>query len=160
MDAINIQVDDKKILRALRELKRRGTDLAEPMQRISAVMLSSVQQNFRDEGRPEKWQGLAPSTIKQREKEGKWPGMILQKSQAGLLQSIQADSDSTSAEVGTNKLFPDSDKSAGAIHHFGGQAGRGLQVTIPARPFLVLQEDDKADILEIVRGRIEGAVRF
>jgi phage virion morphogenesis protein len=154
MDQISIAVDRKAIDDRLKKLLDKGSNLAPAMKSCAAIMLSSVQQNFREEGRPYKWRPWAPATVKQRKKEGKYPGTILQKSQAGLLQSIQAVSDSTSAAVGTNKLFPNSDKSAGAIHNFGGQAGRGLQVTIPKREFLMLQNEDEQDILDTVEKHV------
>ena len=36
-----------------------------------------------------------------------------------------------------------------AIHHFGGKAGRGRKVTIPARPTLGLSADDQTAVAEI-----------
>jgi phage virion morphogenesis protein len=37
--------------------------------------------------------------------------------------------------IGTNKIYA-------AIHQFGGQAGRGKKVPIPARPYLLFQDED------------------
>ncbi len=37
-----------------------------------------------------------------------------------------------------------------AIHQFGGRAGRGHAAKIPARPFLVVQDDDLEEIKEII----------
>ena len=44
-----------------------------------------------------------------------------------------------------------------AIHQFGGQAGKGRRATIPARPFLGIDEGDRDAILRIVSRAIEGA---
>lgn len=51
----------------------------------------------------------------------------------GLLRSVRAESSSTQAIV-TAGPHP----SGVAIHQFGGKAGRGRKVTIPARPFMPL----------------------
>ena len=54
-------------------------------------------------------------------------------------RSITRHSDATSAVVGTNTVYA-------AIHNFGGKAGRGCKVEIPARPFLRLTQEDEDDI--------------
>lgn len=52
-------------------------------------------------------------------------------------------------EVGSDVLYA-------AIHQLGGRAGRGRRVTLPARPYLGIDEDDRANILRIVARAIEG----
>jgi phage virion morphogenesis protein len=94
------------------------------MRVAAGIMADSVEENFEGQGRP-KWRSLAASTVRQRSKEGSWPGKILQRS-GSLAQSVTRHSDATSATVGTNKNYA-------AIQHFGGQAGRSRKVTIPAR---------------------------
>ena len=46
-------------------------------------------------------------------------------------------------EVGSNVLYA-------AIHQFGGRAGKGLRATIPARPYLGIDEHDRDAITRIV----------
>lgn len=99
------------------------------MKNIAGILEDSVEENFAQQGRP-KWQQLAKSTIEQRTKVNKWPGMILQMSSAGLASSITSYYDDNSAIVGTNKVYA-------AIHQFGGKAGRNKKVEIPARPYLL-----------------------
>ncbi|MEW5819919.1 MAG: phage virion morphogenesis protein [Cyanobacteriota bacterium] len=106
-------------------------------------MMDSVEENFAQQGRP-KWKGLAESTKKQRKKEGKWPGIILQKSQGGLAQSITSEYGDDYAIVGTNKVYA-------AIHQFGGPAGRGKKVKIPARPYLNLGGDAVEEIINNIK---------
>ena len=60
---------------------------------------------------------------------------ILQKS-GQLATSITSHHDDSSATVGSGKEYA-------AIHQFGGQAGHGRKVSIPARPFLPLTADGK-----------------
>lgn len=64
-------------------------------------------------------------------------------------------------EIGTNR-FADRITNGAAIHQFGGQAGRGHKVTIPARPFLPitaageLTAGDKALVLEALNDYLAG----
>ena len=44
-----------------------------------------------------------------------------------------------------------------AIHQFGGRAGRGRRVTLPARPYLGIDERDRDAIARIVSRALEGA---
>jgi len=109
------------------------------MKNIAGFMADSVEENFKQEGRPEQWVELAESTIKQRKKKGYWPGKILQM-RGELAASITSAYDETSAVVGTNKEYA-------AIHQFGGQAGRNKKVEIPARPYLQIEDKAKSKIL-------------
>jgi len=130
---IDIQVDDKEVVSLLKNLSKKVEDMTPVMRIIAGIMHDAVEENFEKEGQP-KWTPLAPATIKQREKKGHWPGKILQQS-GQLASSISKKATSKSAIVGTNKVYA-------AIQQFGGKAGRGHKVTIPARPFLKL--DNKA----------------
>jgi phage virion morphogenesis protein len=38
-----------------------------------------------------------------------------------------------------------------AIHKFGGKAGRGKRVNIPARPYLQMTDEDMEEILNAVK---------
>jgi phage virion morphogenesis protein len=132
-DPIEIKVDNAEILKALKRLSEKTQNLRPVMRNIAGIMMDSVEENFEQEGRP-KWKDLSEVTKKLRRKEGKWPGKILQKSQAGLAPSISSDYGDDFAIVGTNKVYA-------SIHQFGGPAGRGKKVNIPARPYLTLGDD-------------------
>ena len=45
------------------------------------------------------------------------------------------------------------------IHQLGGKAGRGRKVTIPARPYLGISKDDKAEIQALIAAHIEGVFK-
>jgi len=94
-----------------------------------------------------KWQDLAKPTKDQRAKIGKWPGKILQVNR-NLLGSITPSYTSTTAVVGSSMPFG---TGYAAIHQFGGKAGKGKKVTIPARPYLALNDEDIEDIKDDVR---------
>ena len=71
----------------------------------------------------------------------------------GLLRkSITYKHDGVSVNIGTNKKYA-------RIHQFGGKAGRGKKVTIPARPYIGINDDDKREIGGIIADVIAGAFR-
>ena len=139
MATIEIKVDDEQVRQVMTTLVARVRDRRPAMRMVAAIMADAVEENFEREGRPH-WPELAPATIKHREKEGTWPGKILQRS-GSLASSITRAYDNDRAVVGTNKVYA-------AIQNFGGKAGRGHKVEIPAREFLKLDEKDKDKIVK------------
>ena len=75
---IEIKIDNKEVLTRLQELASRGENLRPLMKNIAGIMATATEDNFKDEGRPEKWVDLSETTKKQRQKIGKYPGQILQ----------------------------------------------------------------------------------
>ena len=150
---ISIKSDDSAVRRMIEGLLKRLSNMAPAMRVIGEIVHESIQTNFEEGGRPKKWEELKSATIKQREKRGHWPGRILVESgvSGGLMGSI------------TYKPYPKkvvmlANKKYAAIHHFGGKAGRGRQVTIPARPYMMVQDEDWREIEAalgdfIVRGK-------
>lgn len=136
---IEIKIDNKEVLTRLQELASRGENLRPLMKNIAGIMSTATEDNFKDEGRPEKWVDLSETTKKQRQKIGKYPGQILQVS-GQLASSVSTAYDDNSAVIGSNLAYA-------AIHQLGGQAGRNKKTTIPARPYLKLTEDNFEEIL-------------
>lgn len=60
-----------------------------------------------------------------------------------LASSVNTYYDNDSAVIGSNLEYA-------AIHQLGGQAGRNKKVTIPARPYLKLTDNDYNEILETI----------
>lgn len=151
--SVKVSVNSAPVIARLKKIAKAGADLTAPLNTIGEIILSSVEENFAREGRFEsagswrggntRWADLAASTKAARAKQGKWPGQKLQMSQGGLAASISKVVKGNAVTVGTNKAY-------GAIHQFGGQAGRGRKVTIPARPFLVVQDEDVEDIMDVL----------
>lgn len=136
---IEIKLDNKEVLTRLQELASRGENLRPLMKNIAGIMETATEDNFKDEGRPDKWVDLSETTKKQRQKSGKYPGQILQVS--GLLvSSVSTAYDNNSAVIGSNLAYA-------AIHQLGGQAGKNKKTTIPARPYLKLTDDNFEEIL-------------
>ena len=140
-DSIEIKVDNAELQRYLNKLTERTSDLRPLMRNIAGIMADSVESNFEPEGRP-KWQDFLNGTIKQRKKKGYYPGKILQM-RGELAASITSSYDEDSAMVGTNKVYA-------AIHQFGGDAGRGKKVKIPARPYLKVGDEELKQINDSV----------
>jgi len=113
------------------------------MKNIAGIFASAAEDNFAEEGRPDKWIDLSEVTKKQRKKIGKYPGQILQVS-GQLASSVNTYYDNDSAVIGSNLEYA-------AIHQLGGQAGKNKIVTIPARPYIKLTEDDFEEIIDIIQ---------
>lgn len=137
-EQIEIKIDNKKVEKALLEIAQKTSNLRPLMKNIAGIMADSTEENFKVEGRP-KWKDLSEKTKTARKKTGHYPGQILQVS-GQLALSVTTQYDDSSAVIGSNKVYA-------AIHQLGGQAGKNKKTTIPARPYLVVTDDDFEDIL-------------
>lgn len=137
---IEIEINNaQQIASILDKLANAAQDRTPLMRSIAGTMESAVLQNFDVGGRP-KWLGL-----KYRQ------GTPLVDTE-NLMNSITSYYDNNIAMVGTNEPYA-------AIHQFGGKAGRGRKVDIPARPFLVLTPQDEDDILEDVQAYFRSVMK-
>ncbi len=153
MTTIDVKIDDKEVKALLTELQTKMKNLTPAFREIGQIVRSSVIKNFMEGGRPEKWKPHAESTILGSirkgyfTKKGKLREPISRKLRKGkvlintgrLMKSIKSKAFSDRVEVGTNVIYS-------AIHQFGGKAGRRGQITIPARPFLLIQDEDWKEI--------------
>jgi len=139
-DNIEIRIDNQAVEEALLKVASRCEDLRPLMKNIAGIMADAVEENFEQEGRPDKWQELAESTIKKRKKTKHWPGRILQV-EGQLATSITTQYDNGSAVIGSNLVYA-------AIHQLGGNAGKSKKVEIPSRPYLKITDVEKSNILE------------
>lgn len=158
--SIEVQIDDRQVLDTLNDLMQRMQNLRPVMRDISAVMMGEVRDAFDTETDPttgKKWDRLSEkSTIPRRQKAGHWPGSVLQVI-GQLASSISPDYGDDWAAVGTNLPYA-------RTHQFGAQQGEFGRFSIistrqevplpwgdiPARPFLGLSDDGKAEILDII----------
>ena len=136
---IEIKIDNQNVNQRLLELAHRGENLRPLMKNVAGIFAYSTEENFANEGRP-KWVDIAESTKKKRQKTGHYPGQILQVT-GQLASSISTHYDEDSAVIGSNLDYA-------AIHQLGGQTGRKKAVSIPARPYLQLTDEDFEEILE------------
>lgn len=122
-------------------------DMHDLLDGIGVYMVESVIRNFEDQGRPKKWDENSKETLKR--KKG---SLILH--QSGLLKAgIMHQVDGRSVVVGpSGPAVP-----YARIHQKGGKAGRkSARVTIPPRPYLVMQEADRAYIRREIRREVMG----
>jgi phage virion morphogenesis protein len=124
------------------------------MARIAARLNSYIDENFKAEGRP-KWKPLNP-LYEAEKRASRGVAHILQTSGA-LARSVQPNYGKAFAQVSTNKIYA-------AIHHYGGEikpkpgAKRSIKfamggrtfirrkITIPARPFMTITDEDEQKI--------------
>ncbi len=171
MAAVEIKVDiqDEPVKKLLAAIQSRVGNLRPAMGLIGEIVQSSILENFEKQGRPAPWASLRPATITQRQKQGKWPGKILQRT--GALKRIAYNASATKVELTANAPYA-------ATHQFGARKGQfgtvaahvkahvrklhGKTVAvsghtrtvpvpwgdIPARPFMMVQEEDWDEIRE------------
>lgn len=137
----------------LRNLQRRIGDVRTPLRAFGRVMFRSIAENFEQEGRPLAWKRLAPSTREQRRGAGAFAQILQDK--GTLKGSIRF-----AVEGNTLRIGPSGPAAVyGRIHQLGGQAGRGQAVTIPARPYLVFQDEDLEEARELIERYVLGGRR-
>lgn len=160
---IEVQINNISVVQ--NQLDRLGKGLDDNryllMRQLSETMHTAVKMNFRQSGRP-KWLGL-------KYRDGK--PLI---DTGHLRNSFSTLSDNDSAIVGTNVVYA-------AIHNFGGRTkphtiyprhkkalafgGKVLKKVnhpgsnIPARPFMVLTETDKQNMMDEVQGYFQRLVK-
>lgn len=155
---LDLSHNHPQVLEVLDGLLNRLDDLSAPMALIAAQLESAAERAFDEEADPatgEPWAGLSDVTKARREKAGHWPGSILQV-KGQLAASIESDYGKDFAQVGSNKVYA-------PVMFFGAEKGafgknkRGGPIPwgdIPARPFLGLNADDEAYILDILETEI------
>jgi phage virion morphogenesis protein len=136
MSGVTVRVDNREVAELVGGIVRRGGNLEPAMAIIGATVQASVQRNFESGGRPGKWAPLSPVTLK---KKPNTKVLVVKGYLGGLLGSVHYEAGGSRVEIGTDKMY-------GAIHQFGGMAGRGRKVRIPARPFLLVQDEDWVEI--------------
>ena len=164
---MQIHIDDKNAKIIFQKLRAKGKDLRPAMYLIANALENSVKENFREGGRykeagsihggSEKWE---PAKYPPRGGDGKARGSTLLRS-GNLMKSITPSHDGESAAVSSGLVYA-------RIQNFGGKTkphdiiarnGKSLAFTkggktvlcrsvhhpgsdIPARPFMVIQQDD------------------
>jgi len=161
--AIRIEIQDQKVKRLLARLVEMGSNPMPAMEEIGGMMTSSTRDRFKESKAPDgsAWQALTPATLIARARLNKRAGFSAHAqpllSTGVLRNSIGFRVGPREVVVGVPMSFASVNLHWSHIHHFGGQAGRGRKVTIPARPFLGLSSEDRAAITAILRARISGA---
>jgi phage virion morphogenesis protein len=155
-----ITLNDSQVRQALNQLQSAGGDLTPAMRKIAGALALITDDNFEAEGQP-RWKPLADVTLANRTKaaKGKSEGgfRILQDS-GQLASSVTTDYGGNHAVIGSNLAYA-------RIQQFGGMAGRGQKVEIPARPYLPVDEDGKLqpeagdEVLDTVMRHLRSAAQ-
>lgn len=125
---LTISVDNSQLEQGLGRLLQNLTHRKPINKAIAAELLSMTEDNFeRERWGNTKW--------KKSQRAANDDGKTLQLS-GQLAASISTSVDNHFARIGSNKPYA-------AIHHLGGQAGRGHKVTIPMRPYLPIDGSGK-----------------
>jgi phage gpG-like protein len=147
--AVTYLQDDRKVRGKLAAMIKRMGSPEPGLAIIGEIGRTSIVRNFEEGGRPGKWP----------ESKAKHGGKTLVKQgfAGGLVGSISPVVQGNVLVIGTNKIYA-------AIHNFGGvikpKKGKALafkiggktvfakQVKIPQREFMVIQDEDKAEMVE------------
>lgn len=149
MAGFQVVIKDQAIRDRLKKIEAATGNLQPVLKNAGEVMKSSVEQNFEVGGRP-KWRPLAESTVNRK---GHRRPLI----DRGFLKQVTLKVTRNQAVLGTQPNTSD----YAARQHFGwnGAGSRaGGKVKTPARPFMVLQDADKEEILEMLDRHIKKAM--
>jgi phage gpG-like protein len=154
-----ISVDDRMVQAELHRMLGRSQNPSPAMAGIAVRMASAIDDNFRAQGRPTRWNRLKASTIAARAKAGR-AGLILQAS-GKLRASMTPFHGRDFAGVGTNRPYAAAMNNGSRPHTIVPRTKKALafngrfakRVRHPGtspRPFMVLLDVDKADIIKIM----------
>lgn len=168
---IEIKIDSAKVTAALDRLARASANPRPALLAIGESLLESTKKRFETSTGPDgvRWQPNAAATYlgivrgfgkgnfgksgrlnkKGAERiSGKKP--LIGESRS-LSQQISYAVDGAGLHIGSPMEYA-------AIQQFGGKAGRGLKVTIPARPFLGVSDSDEQMIVDTVSDYLKNAI--
>ena len=135
MAGVTLTLQSAEVERALDILRRHLVNTHPLMAELGEIVLSQAQDSFENQATPDgtPWEPSQRALAT--------GGQTLVDS-GQLLASLGVAVLPEAVEVGSNKLYA-------AIHQFGGKAGRGRAVDIPARPYL--PDDSTVDMVQISR---------
>ena len=174
---------DEKVKALLKKAGDKAKDLRIPLKRCGILMLSSIDKNFREEGRPTRWAPLSPMTLAMRRKEGKG-AKILQDTGHGKGSIVYEVVSNQKVQIGTNLGYMKIHQEGGSIkipprdiypvkarvlHWVDPGTGEDVfamhvhqkarTAKIPQRKFLLFQEEDKKNIVSIFTEYLEEITR-
>lgn len=170
MAGVGARINADELKQEIARLRHVGRNFRPVLTNFGEHMMTSIARNFEEQGRPERWEPLKPAT-----KIARWrrrnrgrsmytkggrrtttrayafmTGMKILQDTGALKKSIHRRVIGNILEIGTGPLVKDYAR----IQQKGGQAGRGRRVTIPARPFILFQEEDEREFLDMVEDHI------
>lgn len=171
MPAVRVTVNATPVLQKLGSLSQKLDGLRPLLEDVKGRLLLSTQQNFTAGGRPRSWTPLAASTLANR----RGSSARILRDTGRLQNSITGRIEQRSVLIGTNVLYARIHQEGGTVRVpevrprtakvlrfvVGGQVvyarrARAHTVRIPARPYLLLQESDKAYIRDAIGRHLKG----
>ena len=148
MAGARFEFQDKAVRKRLKKFINRAGDMTPALKSFGEHMVNVTETRFKGEKAPSgaPWQPLKPATRRSKKKN---KDKILTE-YGRLRRSIIYRAKDQKMAYGTNKKY-------GAIHQFGGKAGRNRAADIPARPYLGINSDDQAEWYQILRDYLEEA---
>lgn len=175
----SIVVEDRQVTALFASLGAFGRDLSAPLADIGNAMAQATKLRFDRSVDPSgrAWQALAWSTIVNRASRGRSMrrgGKLVARS--GIFRSAFQRQVSGNARPlmdtrthlynsltyrleGRNAVLIGVAPEWARIHQYGGQAGRGRKVRIPARPMFGVSIEDRREIIDILGNHLSKALR-
>ena len=173
--AIRVEVDDKEFKKYMSQAIRRGKNLKPPLKRCGMVMLRSFSDNFKRGGRPKRWKRLTPNTIAGRRKQSK---KVLQDTGKLRMSTLSKVAPGNIHRQGENSLVMGSNLKIAQYHQWGTKpytivpknrkvlrfmtatgpafARKVNHPGLPARPFIMIQDEDVKAFVGIFRDYVVG----
>lgn len=171
--SISINYDDRVVIRTLRRLMRSGKDMHVVFADIGEYLLQSTEHRFDTEQAPDgtSWEPLSESTIRRKMLKGVRRGKGQKRrslttskgnTKIGAIRSLAAmkilvDSgnlrDTLRYQASWDSLRVGSDRVYAASMQFGDD-----DRSIPARPFLGLSDEDRREVIEILKDHMRQAI--
>ncbi|EGJ49047.1 phage virion morphogenesis protein [Desulfocurvibacter africanus] len=142
--SVSLQVDLSGVDRLAKRLERlRHLDTRTLLDEVGAAVESQTRRRITDEkegpdGTP--WPAWSPGYAETRHA---GHSLLVGEGDLGDSVTYAVGLGGDFVEAGTNLIY-------GAIHQFGGQAGRKRAATIPARPYLGLSEGNESELASLV----------
>jgi phage virion morphogenesis protein len=163
--SIKVTVRDADIVAAFDRLREKDGGLVPAaLKNIGQQLVKSTRRRFDQQKSPsgQPWKPLNPEYAR-----GKRGTKILQEQgmRGGLLGSITYEVGPDSVTIGTNKVYAAAHQFGATIlprtadvlvFRMGGKVVFARKVTIPARPFLGISAEDRAEIVQVVGDHIQG----
>jgi phage virion morphogenesis protein len=139
------RLDDHEARKRIADFQAAAGDLQPVFKAFGEYMLLQTDERFSGEHAPDgsAWQELSPATLKTKK------GSKILTETTMMRGSVVYTTSPTHMAYGSNKIYY-------AIHQFGGQAGRGLKVTIPQRESLGFNDADLAEFTDTARDHMEA----
>jgi phage virion morphogenesis protein len=157
MTGVRVTIDDAALRQALAALARVGRDPSPALKALGPLLVSSTRDRITRERAPDggAWSRLNPAYAAGK----RGPGILRERAmRGGLFGSLTSQVDGSVLRLGTNKIYAAAQQFGATIvprnaerlaFRLGKRMVFARKVTIPARPFLGISDDDRQTIVEV-----------